>query len=246
MKKMFVLAVAVASLLSACATYQPKLLNLSYSPNSQLQKNDIKIAVVKPRYTMVQQQTQALSGAFLGAMLENKMPPDYRLKSKYSKDYIMRIEHALTTDIEKILTSKGFSVVKTYDNADEITFSEKKNISLIVQPEFDLGPIFRNEHTCFPLFGCTDKGSINMTGGLAFIATEPMSKEKIVIKKLDLSSSGMTISKEYGDGSDAENTLIDLINSTYPMILTKIEKVIDVDEINQSLNDIKNLKLKAQ
>ncbi len=247
MKKgfLFVLLLVLA-VISGCATHQMNMLNLSYTPDSHKPKTDIKVAVVKPKYTAAHKVEQQFSNSLFGSMMESKMPPDFALKTKYNRDYSVRIEDAMKTDMEKILSAKGFSVSKSYDNTDEITYAEKKNISLIVEPEFDMSPIIRNEHSCLPVIGCSDKGSVSLTGSVKFVALEPMSKEKIVIKTVDLSSLGMATAVDYVGTNNADDTLVNMLNSTYPLLLAKIDKIIDADEINQSLSDIQKLKQKSQ
>lgn len=233
-------------LLSACASTNYSTLNLNYNPQQQkLEKKAIKIALVKAKYSANQKMSQQLSQSPLSnMMLQRMMPPDYKIKAKYNNTYVINLQNAMQTSIENIFLLKGIEVIKTFDSIDEISYSDKKNIDLLVEPEFDFGPVVRNERTNIPLIGPKDKGMIQLTGKIKLIFSEPMSGEIILLKNIDISSIGFNSSVEYSDAKDADNQLIELLNNMYPKLMGKIEKVIDPETLVRSLSDIKRLKEK--
>lgn len=240
----FALSLAFLVLMYSCASKQQQaFLNLSYTPKEKVQtKTDIKIAVVKPVYSLTQKVMQSVTTSPLSSLLEQAMPADYKLKSKYYSDYVQRLRNAMTVDLEEIASAKGLIVVKTFDNFDEITFNEKKSIDYVLMPEFDFGPVVKNKRQCFPVVGCIDKGTIQMIGSFTLVFYEPMSREKIIIKKIDMSSLGYSSAIEYSGFEDADNKLMELLNEIYAKLMSKVETLIDVEELKQNLKNVKQLK----
>ncbi len=148
----------------------------------------------------------------------------------------------MLTDMEKILESKGLKVVGGFDNFDEITYAQKKQIHYVVVPEFDFGPIIKNRRECLPVIGCRDKGTIQFIGGIKLVFYEPVSMEKIIIKRIDLSSLGYNSAIEYSGYEDADKKLMALLNKIYSQIMERVEKVIDVDELEHNMESVKSLK----
>ena len=242
MLKLILLILSI-SFICSCATTQYSTLNLLYEPASTTPSEvDVKIAVVKAKYTAVQEVSQQLVQSPFASLMERAMPPDYQIKSQYNNEYVLRLQNSILTDLKKIISGKGLRVYRSYDSVDEISYSDKKNMDLILEPEFDLGPVVRNARTTRPFLGTSDKGTIQLTGKIKLVFFEPLSKENILIKTIDISSTGLDSSVSYESGQDAENQLIVLLNNMYPQLMEKIEKVIDTEEIKALLSDIKHLK----
>jgi hypothetical protein len=230
-------------LITGCATnYTP--LDLNYTATENLEKKDVKVALIKPVYSAGQQASQAVSSSPYAGLMARMLPPDFKLKAKYNTDYVINLRNAMQTSMESILLSKGFNVAKTFDSVDEVSYSYKKDIDLLIEPEFDFGPVIRNKRTNIPVVGPVDKGTIQMTGKIKIVFTEPMSRETILIKNIDISSLGFANSIEYSDGKEAENSLVIMLNQMYPELMDKIEGVIHADEVMNSLEDVKRLKEK--
>ena len=97
---------------------------------------------------------------------------------------------SMGTDLDKILIAKGMTTTGPFPSLDEITYSEKKNAELTLAPKVfistevkygDLKPITRRE-------GLTMERdfTMNISGWVTFIMQEPLSGEKMWIKKLEL------------------------------------------------------------
>ncbi|RMG69047.1 MAG: hypothetical protein D6710_09365 [Nitrospirae bacterium] len=233
----------------SCTTTQYATLNLAYNPSMETthpQQEEVRIALLKPVYTTaVQRAIQQLSLSPFGSLMEQAMPPDYRLKSKYNKEYVLRLQNAMLADLERIIADKGLKVYKSYTSLDEIPYSDKKNIDLVMLPEFDIAPIITNKRSVIPVVGVKrDEGVIQLAGRVKLTFLEPMSKEKIVIKNIDVTSLGINNSVTYKSSKDADNQLITLLNETYPALMEKIDTLIDAQEIANSLKDIRHLKEK--
>lgn len=130
----------------------------------------------------------------------------------------------LSTSIESIMINKGYKVVGAYESWEAMTYDDKKSIDFLVIPEFNLkdtGGIGYN--TTPPLdvglatlqpgeVSCS--GSVNLKGDLGFTILEPLSREKIFVKKFDLGeSSPIEINVEIEYGSSAYVPVDELNNS---------------------------------
>ena len=246
-KRLYLLGfLGVFFMVSGCA-HTP--LNLSYQPAQRpYKKHKIKIAVVKPAYTgsKIQQNIQQMF--MLSAYGDSgEAPINISLYNKYINIYSLKLANAMIADLDKIVASKGMIPYKTFDIYDEVTYRDKKNVDLILAPEFDFGPIIKNHHTWIPMIWPLnhiywDHGSIIMAGKIRLVFYEPMSKEKIVLKDVDISSLGLDTTIPYSSKSDAEDKIINFLNKMYPQLMGRVAKVIDPDEIAESMSDIEHLK----
>ncbi|MBI3753039.1 MAG: hypothetical protein HY266_03205 [Deltaproteobacteria bacterium] len=239
------LTIAIALLPLSCAAPQQHMLSLSFNSSSaNSSKTEIKVALVRAKYSGVAALQQQMAQSPFGSLIEGNMPADYQIKSKYNKDYVLTLQNSISTDLEKVISAKGMKVHRSFDSMDEISYSDKKNMDLIVQPEFDFGPIVTNKRSCHPVVGCSDSGTILFAGKLKLNFIEPLSKEIIITKTLDITSLGYNNSVRYESAEGADNQLIDLLNNIYPRLLAKVEIAIDTEEVKQSLRDIQHLKEK--
>ena len=234
-------------LLAGCA-HTP--MNLAYQPVQKLHKAyNIKVAIVRPVYTGLQGAQGMDFSSIISNMMRNmNFTPDVSVPLEYRNKYSIFMANSMTTDLDKIISSKGMIPYKTFNSYDEVSYRDKKNVDLILQPEFDFGPMLTNHHTwVFPLFWPVkrlywDHGTMLLGGKLRLVFSEPMSKEKILIKDIDISSLGLDTTMSYCSKTDAENKLVNFINKIYPLLMTKVERVIDPDEIAASMSDIHHLK----
>lgn len=166
------------------------------------------------------------------------------------------MENTFSNDIQKLLASKGLTVVQEVNNMDEITYSQKKSIDLIAVVSFDITPTLNitTPSTChtYPVLGlvCTnEEGDIRLNGKVYVSLLEPMSKEKIIIKTIDISSiasSGGIVSFHYVGSDSALDSMYKLMNKDYPVLMSSMSKALDGEEIQANLKDIKDLKRSAK
>lgn len=261
-KILFSMAVILLTI-SCAAPVQKSLLNLNYSTNeTQAQTTDVKLALVKPKYSKNQsvarqaqavQQTNAFA-AIMNKRMEEMAPVDYRINQKFNGEIAVSLENSMFSDVEKMIKTKGFRVISSAISEDEITYSQKQNIDLIIVPEFDIAPNVSTTKptkcTTMPVVGqtCTEaEGTITMSGKLYLNFIEPMSKEKILIKTVDVSSlsgSGIIKQQSYIGYHEAEEALINMINAGYPELMERVSRVIDPEEIQNTMSDVARLKEK--
>lgn len=84
--------------------------------------------------------------------------------------------NAAQRDLEKVINAKGFKTTGSYPTFDDMTFSQKERSSLILLPEIHIDVALSGGST----------GVATVSGAVALQFLEPMSKEKVWIKRFEL------------------------------------------------------------
>jgi hypothetical protein len=169
---------------------------------------------------------------------------------------------SMGSDLDKILIAKGMTTTGPFPSLDEITYSEKKSAALTLAPKVfisadikytgELHPVARSVGTTMER-----EFTMNITGWISFIMQEPLSGEKMWIKKLELEpvkvdgveifeataqyqNSGCggpvlvgynpTAKKLYQGQTEA---MAGALKKMYPIILSQFEKYLDGEEMVQ-------------
>lgn len=279
MKKMIiVLGLSMAMFTFGCA---PKVsreigqLNLQYnSPEQQGVRSDKTIALVSPEVLKPQNNAQAQSqGAgnnpFFAAMLQQQMMNSGEIKvdfiSIYDQNYASQVKTAIGNGIQEMLTKKGFRLMGPYGTFDDMAYGDKKKAYLALVPVLNLqisNKITKDESTSLTHIH-TLEGVVSIGGELLINLIEPMTKERIMSKRINLSdfnisknyvrqakigSSGLIFDaiasgNELTDNSD--KALTEAINEFYTQAMAKIDKMISTEEIvnyAKSIEELKGLK----
>jgi len=185
---------------------------------------------------------------------------------KTTFDEMLKAAHS---DIEKILIARGFTTAGAYPTIDEMTYSQKQRASLILRSTFNL-EISVNSSGGFSPSTATMRGSVS----LDFL--EPMSREKVWLKRLELAPITKTVKidtvmvgqkpLELQPGQKkisladlvgvnrggqvvqviAKNSMNDLLNTFYASALEKIWNQLDAREIKSLKQDADKLKHTTQ
>lgn len=152
-----------------------------------------------------------------------------------------------TVDMEKILVAKGMTVKGPYGDIEEITYPDKKGTDLTLTPTIYLAPKVIQEGEWVYNYGKVTRNiTVEVSGWIAFVMREPLSNEKIWIKKLELdtvrASNIVTATAvlqkpeyvhvpgqiEYNGSGEA---VADALSQMYPIIMNKFLTYINGDEI---------------
>lgn len=225
-----------------CTPQQVSILDLHYQGIEKSEKQrPVKVAIMGAQFTGTNVYAKMMSSPLVQlASTKGSLPYEMSLQSTYFNKYAPRIKDSLTSDIESLLRDKGFNVAHRYDSFDEIPYEARKETELLIIPTFDFGPNVANSPTTMPFIGVINKGALQLIGRMEIAIVEPLSREKLIIKKLDVKSTS------YNYSSDAEgiNALVDLINATYPDILKTASILLDADEIEASVKSSHEIKSK--
>ncbi|MDO8333169.1 MAG: hypothetical protein Q7T35_00685 [Nitrosomonas sp.] len=158
---------------------------------------------------------------------------------------ISRMASSMQTDLEKIIIAKGYTTAGTFSSIDEMTYSQKERASFILRPIINLDLNVQREQG-------------TMSGNVTLELMEPMSKEKIWIKRLNLDPIIGPISYEFANVQTppdmrlrlvqiiSTNSVRKLLNDFYMPAMGKIWDHFDPREINNLKSDSDKLKGKTQ
>jgi hypothetical protein len=278
--RFFIVAAALLAGVSGCITpYQPPPLPqsawgdhyaFSYQPKGEIKPAasvPVTIAVVNPSYKV--------EDSVLAAELYRKIGKG--------------LSASMGTDLDKILIAKGLTTTGPFPSLDEITYSDKKGAALTLAPQVfitmeikDSGPPVQIGDPRMMAGGMVArKGGMaqggaslradqyfvmNVTGWITFIMQEPISGEKMWIKKLEIEPvttqgvistesipqitdggflvgpvvSGYTRGNTLFDGRP--DALADALKQIYPVVMSQFEKYIDTDELGQLKEKAKEIR----
>jgi hypothetical protein len=178
----------VAHLLGACASappqptqppYEPKF---TYSVPKATDKIDVTVGIVAPQF----------SGDGIAYFKEQR-----------DDEVVKGLLRGMRTSFAELLVAKGFNTSGPFDALDIMTFPEKRGADFILYPEFDIDSGYkisnvRTEVKTDILFGnkamVVCDVSLAPRGSISLIVQEPLSKEKMWVKRLDLAVERATFS----------------------------------------------------
>lgn len=157
--------------------------------------------------------------------------------------------NASKADLERILIAKGFPSAGTFVSTDEMTFAQKERSSLILSPNMDV-----NVEVAGGGFGQPKMATVSGTVSLEFI--EPMSKEKVWVKRVQLPPHTLQIKADapsfaeiMAAGKQPPNpnaigkaAMTQLLNDFYASAMSKIWDQLDPREIQGLKKDADKLK----
>ncbi len=223
-------------------------------PRKQPGSVPVVIAVVNPEYR------------------EKESALDTEIYSKVGKGF----SASMGTDLDKILLAKGLTTTGPFPSLDEITYSEKKSAALTLAPQIFLTADVKYVDNCaesrakgIPCAPINNYGQFRsgrefvmvVSGWISFVMQEPLSGEKMWIKKLELDpveirgvdvfetipmysnvSDGCGGTRQVLSGYAKSNNLVYdgkadamafAIQKMYPTILSQFQKYLDTDEMQE-------------
>jgi hypothetical protein len=172
----------------------------------------------------------------------------------------------MANDIEELLIDRGFRLKGPYQSFDEMVFNDKKDADVAI--EIEINPTFSaaqggwKMRTPFSLAKNPPsyyffEGSVSLIGKINITCYEPLSKEKLLVKSVDIPSvtniSLTTYSKSFDrpefdrtffNDPNVYNSLGKALQEQYKGILSKIDVHFDPQEFAALKPQIKELKAK--
>lgn len=179
---------------------------------------------------------------------------------------------SMGTDLDKILIAKGVTTTGPFPSLDEITYSEKKGATLTLAPKVFVTTEIKYTNEDHQVQGAARlerNFTMSVTGWVTFIMQEPLSGQKMWIKKLELEAvqkegvvdwegvpqyspggCGGTQVIGYQPGNIVYDGRVDALASAlqemYPVIMSQFQKYIDTDEmieLKEKVQEIRSLKV---
>lgn len=184
---------------------------------------------------------------------------------------------SMGSDLDKILIAKGLTTTGPYPSLDEITYSQKKDAALTLAPEVFITAEIKNineprqigYNVGMPNGQANARSdqdfAMSVTGWISFIMEEPLSGEKMWIKKLELdpvSVQGVVVTEmipqvgpdQCGDQvvngyrpgkilyDGRPDAMADALKKMYPVIMAQFDKYIDPAELVQLKQQSKEIR----
>lgn len=160
------------------------------------------------------------------------------------KAVIEQMLNATQADIERIIIARGFTTAGAYPTIDEMTYGQKQQASLILRPLFTVNLTVAT----VPFSGST----ATISGYAVLELLEPMSREKVWVKRLDLVPITKPVRMEIGQSGGqmisviSTSSLTDLLNAFYTPTMEKMWNQLDAREIQALKRDADKLKATTQ
>lgn len=226
------------------APLPPATPNFVFNPPDQATKKlDKAVAIVGPKTGGSMWSNNAFDANMLGA--------DERARSRAALAEMLK---ATRVDLEKVVIARGFNTVGPFVSADEMTFSQKERSFVMFEPQFDTSVDFAGTPTSFLGVERTE-GTVTTRGSVTLAFYEPLSKEKVWLKRLDLPPASepylvnKSVSKEgrlLSYNSTQGDAVVRSLNKFYAGAMAKIWAQVDAREISALQQDVDQLKAKKR
>lgn len=272
MKKIIVLAAALT--LTACSaipiSVERSSVNTEYDFGQQMKAINKRIAIVEPNAVFeelsIAQQSQVQTMMTMMASFNstrstsNNVQVESAIQS--AKDEVKR---AVRNGIQTIITKRGFTYSGPYESFDEITYRDKKSSYLAIIPEFNLQVRKLNTSQDHSSSYNEEKGELSIDGEFTIKLIEPMTKQVIMQKRVDLTKldirEAYIIQEENNTGNSGlirsaikQSTKPDVLVNNYPKAyaqamtrfyqgaMKKIDSYISREEMLHYESDVNELK----
>lgn len=210
---------------SGCAAGPPQIIkptpNFSWEPPSKDPSQNLNLALVNPAFG-----------------------EDSKFVSYNRNSYLKTFLSSAQTDLQRTLLAKGFVVTGPYEDFETMTFPNKKDAALALLPEFVIEihekytDSYRNDDGSYFRM----KGTITMNGFVRFTMIEPISEQKIWIKKVNIAEQVENIDTDllYTSGrlnqfhtnkDNRDAALVNALNNVYPDVMKKLWSYLNAEEI---------------
>lgn len=204
-----------------------------------------EIAQPKPRFTWEPPAKEAAQGITI-ALIAPAFDKEAKLGSYRDNQYLKMFLKGLQTDLDRTLLAKGFTVT-AFQSLDEMTFPDKKAAPLALHPELliVLDETYTTD-TTRPILGgksIEKKGTMTVSAVVKFAMIEPMSAQKIWLKKVDVNPETVTIDVDllmdaHGNlnrlrrnKDNREAAIVEALNKAYEPIMGKFWSYLNAEEI---------------
>ena len=182
---------------SACVTTPPpppedpiETLNYSFNftpPEKSKEKHNITIGIVSPHW---EKGAFDYSTYFSVKANERLMKPDMQAtKGPISQELfeiIKEFDKAVENEFEAMMINRGFNTLGPFEKIDDMTYPQKQACDLVLYPEFSLKINGQPELVEVQEM----KGTATLRSEVVLNILEPMSREKLWMKRINLKSEG--------------------------------------------------------
>jgi hypothetical protein len=220
----FILALPVAT---GCATTLPPVIEYSPSftysyPTSEAKASDVTIAIVRP----------VAAGGFANAS---------QMGTLYLQ-HATAFNSAMAAQFQELLSKKGFKQTGPFDDLNSMTFPDKKGADLALTAQVGITVAIPQEQIRHQddLFGTrpgvlySSSGPCTVSGYVSYVLLEPLSGEKLWVKKMDIPTTEVDCSAERGGpglGTIIANDAAHALEQVFTVVMKKAWDYLSPEEV---------------
>ncbi len=226
-----VATLSLLALLAACvpsATVPLRPANFSYQTAKAAKKSDVTIAVAGGQLGQ-QYQGQMLILQTRGAIMSDMV-------------------RALRTSFAEMLSSKGFNTTGPFESVEAMSYPEKKGADFVMYADLEFAPpCFRVEAAQALASALTGRPACNLVfqpkGDVTFVALEPLSKEKMWVKRISFAVPageplmvmggicvGQAFNEDLSGTPEVANARTKANEAVFTQIMASLDKFVSPDE----------------
>lgn len=235
---------------------EPGTLNLAYDfPQAQTKKTNLSIAIVSPQMAGDPKMNNMYVNMNQAQMAQPWLNP-YFFNSRFFA-YKDQVITGFDNGLQELITRKGFNVKGPYSTFDDLTFNDKKEAYLALIPSLNVNIEKKGIQKGGSFDVYTETGIIQVNGELRLDFIEPMTKEKVLVQRINLSS--LNVEKPYKiqgttgaiaaalvkSEDTSDQALADACNEFYRKAMGKIWEFVSEEELlgyKKQIQDLKGLK----
>lgn len=231
--KGFFAFIAATGLLTGCVSApierQNGQLDFEYNAETSSKSYSQTIAIVSPAFA-----ENSDSRATTNAYAAPASTADFNERF-YRGRYSNRLEDAMTSGFQELITKKGFKFVGPYRNFDEITYTDKQNTYLAIIPDIDLRFEKLASNPSCSGARCVEEGQFEVSGDFSFKLVEPLTQQTFLTKRISLSD--LRIVKDYRSISDNPgHNKNDLVGMAVTAAFQQLEKAANQGNVQANKN----------
>lgn len=195
------------------------------SPNIETKKNNIVLGIIKPIHDT-------------GFLTIPVMDSENRTNIKNTIGYFTK---SMATDFEKIIIARGYRAKGPFDSLSDMAYPDKKGSDLLLSSEIFLSTSYSTTGKAdfSGFFGPAKDGILTVSGFMKLMIFEPLSGEKMWIKKINFEPVSIGYKFSYYDVGKEQKIKIDTrpeklkiaLEKIYPKIMNVAWKYLHPEEI---------------
>lgn len=163
-----------------------------------------------------------------------------------SNEVTKSMVRGLRTSFTELFVAKGFNTAGPFDSVDNMTFPEKKGSDFVLYPDVDLSAAIAYENVATKQEGNALTGEylatscdaiIKIDGAVSLIVKEPLSGEKMWVKKIDVSRppevipvSGQAACTGQELAQKVQDAWAKAHEETYKTVMSNLDKYVTAEE----------------
>ncbi len=232
---------------------EPGTLNLAYDfPQTKSKPTNLSIAIVSPQMA----GDPKMNNMYVNMNAAQPWQNPYFFNSRFWA-YKDQVTTGFANGLQELISRKGFNIKGPYATFDDLTFTDKKEAYLALIPTMTVNIEKKGVQGGRNFDVYSETGVIQVNGELRLDFIEPMTKEKVLVQRINLSS--LNVQKPYKiqrtlgalaalavkSEDTSDQAIADACNEFYQKAMAKIWEFVSEEELlgyKKQIQDLKGLK----